>query len=814
MENIHMDSPIDQIDTGICTNQANLYNFSYTFLCLLDGEVCLEMDGQVQNASGASVFFIPPDSSYLLKTEDSAIFFEVSFNYLYIEKFLGYQASRRILCRHGEDDPMFLGLLASIAGTWLEDPQNNRIYLNAQILAFFHYLKSYHMSADSPLRPEHLSEKQFHNLQKITAFIRENYTRPLTLASLAGQFDMTPQYLASFFKHAMKETVFEYLADVRLRKAFDYVNQSDETPFSIAAATGFPNLGAFTKAFAARFSCSPEQWRADHPRRESKVLSGNISWITSSSLAKDYISNYVPLRQDISPALKEKRRSESYTIPILPGEAFDHPWTYLVNLGYTHSFMHADYRRQLSRMQHTMQFKYGRILRPFDIVEPVLVDGQELYDFSKIFQVLDFMQQIGLIPFIELGNKLNKINLDAMNRVDFTNIQEAADYYERLFDILPVFLRQCINRYGLDTVSQWQFELWTEHVHIAQGWGWAAPEVYARYFARLCGIIKEVLPDCRVGGPGYNTYAPVSHFATIMEHMKKEGCLPDFISAYIYPYVFEDSEEMPSYDYEPSPPMLSPDQTIFLRRLNKIRDFCNENYPQIKDLVITEYACEVSSRNFINDSIYQATFIAKFNLDALGLARGLAYWLISDIPLEYKDSNRILFGGNGLINRNGIDKPGFHAAHFLKDMGSHLVSKGTSYLLTRTSQEHFQLLLYNYAHMHEDFCRDNTSYASLKNPTAVFEPMEPRDMALSLAPLEAGTYRIRHYTINNDHANLLNEWIRLGAPENLSRSDIEYLQGCSWPHQELYFREIRHSLEISCHLQPQEVDLYLIDKIV
>ena len=147
-------------------------------------------------------------------------------------------------------------------------------------------------------------------------------------------------------------------------------------------------------------------------------------------------------------------------------------------------------------------------------------------------------------------------------------------------------------------------------------------------------------------------------------------------------------------------------------------------------------------------------------------------------------------------------------------MGSRLVSKGSNYLLTRSGNEHFQLILYNYAHMHEDFCRDNTSYASLKNPTAVFEPMEPKDITLSLNPLEAGTYRIRHYTINNDYANLLNEWIRLGAPENLSRGDIDYLTGSSWPHQELYFKEISVSLEISCHLQPQEVDLYLIDRIV
>ncbi len=812
MENLHISALIDNIDTGIITNLANLYNFSYTFLCLLDGEATVDMNKQTFLVPVGSVLFIPPKTTWQLSTNDCAIFFYVSFNYIQAENFLGYKASERIIntTSQGSSDSLLVEQLASIAATWLEDPKNNRLYLNAQVLAFFHYLKGYYMAERKLQRPEHLSDKQFLNLLKITEFIEENYTRPLSLATLARQFDMTPQYMASFFKHAMGETFFEYLADIRLKKAFDYISRSDETPFYIAAATGFPNPGAFIKAFTSRFCCSPEQWRETHERDFSRLISGNISWITSKSLAKDYINNYVPIRQGISLALRDKRICESHAVPILPGEPFVHPWTYLVNLGYARSFMHVDYRRQLSRMQNTMQFKYGRILRPFDIVEPVLVDGEKLYDFCKIFKVLDLMQQIQLVPFIELGNKLNKINVNSLDRIDFSQVQEAADYYERLFDILPSFLRQCINRYGTDTVSRWQFELWTEHVYVAPGW--ESPEVYARYFSRLYKIIKDILPECRVGGPGYNTYAPLSHFAAIMEHMSKQGCMPDFISAYIYPYIIEGREEIRTFDREP--PMLSPDKTIFYRRMKKIRDFCDEHYPDIKDLIITEYACEVSSRNFINDSIYQATFIAKFNLDALGLAKGLAYWLISDIPLEYKDSNKILFGGNGLINRNGIDKPGFHAAHFLKDMGSRLVSKGSNYLLTRSGNEHFQLILYNYAHMHEDFCRDNTSYASLKNPTAVFEPMEPKDITLSLKPLEAGTYRIRHYTINNDYANLLNEWIRLGAPENLSRSDIDYLKGSSWPHQELYFKEISVSLEISCHLQPQEVDLYLIDRIV
>lgn len=87
-------------------------------------------------------------------------------------------------------------------------------------------------------------------------------------------------------------------------------------------------------------------------------------------------------------------------------------------------------------------------------------------------------------------------------------------------------------------------------------------------------------------------------------------------------------------------------------------------------------------------------------------------------------------------------------------------------------------------------------------------------MTFSLNNLPPGSYRIRHYAINNDYGNLLNEWIRLGAVESLQKSDVEYLQSSSRPYRELYFTEGHGSLDITCHLQPQEVDLYLIDLII
>lgn len=64
------------------------------------------------------------------------------------------------------------------------------------------------------------------------------------------------------------------------------------------------------------------------------------------------------------------------------------------------------------------------------------------------------------------------------------------------------------------------------------------------------------------------------------------------------------------------------------------------------ELWITEFNSNLSSRNLINDSSYQATFIAKTILAAARQKiRGAGYYLMSDEPLRYADTAKFLFGG-------------------------------------------------------------------------------------------------------------------------------------------------------------------------
>ncbi len=809
-------SLVDHVLTGFIKNQSVLHNNGYCFLCILDGNGHIDIQDQSFSFSGKDIFFIPPEAYCTIYTEETAIVFAIFFNYIAVENILGYQAWRHFpqhYFNHYDYNTSILSHhLAEIAVSWYDSADSKNLHLHSLIYNFLHYMEGYHKIPYTPEKPEHLTQKQFNNITQITDYIIENSALPLSLNDLAAYFRMTPQYMANFIKQSIGHTFFEYLANVRLERATSYVRYSDESSFRIAALTGFPNLNAFIKAFKDKFGVTPEEWKQQQTLKINSFDANVFSPISSNELAKDYINNYIPSQEILAPK-SVIRKQQQISLSLCEKKTFHAPWTFLINLGFTNIFSRADYREQVAAMQQFMHFEYGRLLRPFDIIHPITIDNQKMYDFAKLFRVLDFFKEVDLKPFLELGNKPYKINITSVDHIQLSKNPETTDYYESLLDILPHFLKNCINRYGYDYVSQWRFELWTEHLTAHTSYSKETPEIYAYYFSQIKKILHTYVPDCKIGGPGYNTINSLSHFGKIMSQLKAKNCMPDFITAYIYPYISPDNTQTLT---QPLPySYISPNKNIGYERIQGLHNFCKEHYPEINDILITEYSAEVSSRNFINDSIYLATFIARFNTQCLDYASALAYWPLSDISLEYSDSNRILFGGNGLINRNNIYKPGFYAHLFLNKMREYLVAKDEHYMLTASQDlNHFDLLVFNYAHMNDDYCKGNTSYATLRNPTAVFELNDPQDLNFKITDIKPGTYRIRHYIINNTYGNLLNEWIRLGIIDNNAMEDIEYLKANSAPHQEMFTQKVEDFLEITCHLSSQEIGVYAIDRMV
>ncbi len=99
-------------------------------------------------------------------------------------------------------------------------------------------------------------------MQKVTEYIDRHLDRPLNLDTLAAVAHFSPFHFHRLFAAWMGETVGDYLRRRRCEiAATRLVAQPEVAVIQLAQAVGFGSGEAFTRAFKARFGCSPTSWR-------------------------------------------------------------------------------------------------------------------------------------------------------------------------------------------------------------------------------------------------------------------------------------------------------------------------------------------------------------------------------------------------------------------------------------------------------------------------------------------------------------------------------------------------------------------------
>jgi len=108
----------------------------------------------------------------------------------------------------------------------------------------------------------------------------------------------------------------------------------------------------------------------------------------------------------------------------------------------------------------------------------------------------------------------------------------------------------------------------------------------------------------------------------------------------------------------------------------------SSHYPNA-EIHLTEWSSSPSSRDCTHDYLQEAAFIVKSNLDCIGLTDSLSYWVFTDVFEELGAGASIFHGGFGLINYQGIVKPGFHAYRMLASLGNECLYRDDHLFLTR-----------------------------------------------------------------------------------------------------------------------------------
>ena len=359
------------------------------------------------------------------------------------------------------------------------------------------------------------------------------------------------------------------------------------------------------------------------------------------------------------------------------------------------------------------------------------VDGVPRYDFSGIGQVYDQVLGIGLRPIVEIGFMPHDLARDPSKTVfEYRAIVSPPRDYERWGELVTELVRYLVDRYGLDEVRGWGFEVWNEP-NLSVFWA-GSREEYLRLYDVTAAAVKSVDRDLLVGGPGS---AAVGWLDELLAHTRDSGAPIDFLS---------------THTYGNAPMDLRP---IAARH----------GYPRLR-LWWTEWGAHAGHFRALNDTVWSAGFLIRGMKSAMGRLESLAYWVASDQFEELGRPSSLLHGGFGLLTVGNLRKPRYWAMWMLEQLGPHRVEARldgdgagdmVNALATRDDAGRIALLVWN------------CTVDSLK---ATGDPLLNRRVTVRLHALQEGGYRVRHRRLDLAHSNIGAVW--------------ERMHGDAWPTEE------------------------------
>lgn len=372
------------------------------------------------------------------------------------------------------------------------------------------------------------------------------------------------------------------------------------------------------------------------------------------------------------------------------GTAFPHFWEHMFGSGRAVLALRDDYRKDLVKVRKATGFTYVRPHGIFDREVGLfqIKDGKPVYNFSYVDQIYDGLLARGVKPFVELSFMPPDLASDPKAIHSFWYHQNVSPpkSYAMWDDMIKAFARHLIQRYGIDEVSTWYFEVWNEP-NIDFWRGKPAQSTYFTLYDHTARALKSVSTRLRVGGPATAQAAWVPAF---LEHTKKDDVPVDFVSTHVYgddtaDNVFHTDENIPRRD-------------MVCRAVDMVhRQILDSAYPHIP-LIMSEYNASYANLPNVTDTVFMGPWMANTIRECAGKIQIMSYWSFSDVFEEQGVVKTPFYGGFGLIAADRIDKPVFNAFAMLHRLGhTRLPVKGDSVLATRTRDGHVVLALWNYA---------------------------------------------------------------------------------------------------------------------
>ena len=485
-----------------------------------------------------------------------------------------------------------------------------------------------------------------------------------------------------------------------------------------------------------------------------------------------------------------------------PATPFPHFWEKTFGSGRAILSLRESYRTDLSTVKEATDFDSIRFHGIFDdevgLYDPdrktiefaqtagmagTALQNSSAYNFSYVDQIYDGLLARHVRPYIEMSFMPKKMAADPNKLHPFWYhpvVSPPKDYAE--WDaMIRAFAQHLVNRYGIDEVAKWKFEVWNEP-NLDFWAGQPKQSTYFELYDHTARAIKSVSPRLQIGGPATAQAAWVTPF---LQHVKEANVPIDFVSTHVYANdtahdVFGTDDQIPR------------DQMVY-RAVQKVHDeIASSPFPNLP-LIFSEYNASYANEPNVTDTDYMGPWLANTIRQCDGLVSNMAYWSFSDVFEEQGVVRSPFYGGFGLIAADEIPKPSLNVFRALHKLGTQrLRVDSDSALATIGPDGSVALALWDYAPP------DGTG-PHYTMPSGPAGPSKVFTVTLEHVPASAA---VEIWRVDDDHGNVIKAFNAMGRPPgDLTQAQTAELRaaGAMAPAEHAHLHEGRLQLTVPPH---------------
>jgi xylan 1,4-beta-xylosidase len=149
-----------------------------------------------------------------------------------------------------------------------------------------------------------------------------------------------------------------------------------------------------------------------------------------------------------------------------PAMPFPHFWEQMFGSGRVILSLRESYRNDLRKVKEATDLQYVRFHAIFHDEVGVYDEdesGRPVYNFSYVDQIYDGLLQNGVRPFVEISFMPKKLAArQDVHPFWYKQVVSPPKDYGKWDDLIRHFGEHLVERYGIDEVSKWYFEVWNE----------------------------------------------------------------------------------------------------------------------------------------------------------------------------------------------------------------------------------------------------------------------------------------------------------------------------------------------------------------